>query len=70
MLPLAVSAAVEIDGIYYNLNSDAKTAEVTFCTNRTAERYHTIDGKQLSTPQRGLNIVKMSDGTTRKVIVK
>ena len=33
LLPLAVSAAVEIDGIYYNLNSDAKTAEVTFGTN-------------------------------------
>ena len=33
LLPLAVSAAVEIDGIYYNLNSDAKTAEVTSGTN-------------------------------------
>ena len=32
LLPLAGSAAVEIDGIYYNLNSDAKTAEVTFGT--------------------------------------
>ena len=30
LLPLAVSAKVEIDGIYYNLNSDAKTAEVTY----------------------------------------
>lgn len=30
----------------------------------------TIDGKRLSKPQRGLNIVRMSDGTTRKVVVK
>ena len=30
LLPLAISAKVEIDGIYYNLNSDAKTAEVTY----------------------------------------
>ena len=37
---------------------------------KTAVRYYTIDGKLLSTPQRGLNIVKMSDGTMRKVIVK
>ena len=37
---------------------------------KTAERYYTIDGKQLSTPQRGMNIIKMSDGTTRKAIVK
>ncbi len=31
---------------------------------------YTIDGKRLSKPQRGLNIVRMSDGTTRKVVVK
>ena len=29
-----------------------------------------IDGKQLSTPQRGLNIMRMRDGTTKKVLVK
>ena len=29
MLPLAISASVEIDGIYYNLNSETRTAEVT-----------------------------------------
>ena len=29
LLPMLASAAVEIDGIYYNLHSDAKTAEVT-----------------------------------------
>ena len=33
LLPLAVSAAVNIDGIYYNLNSDVKTAEVTYRRN-------------------------------------
>ena len=27
-----------------------------------------IDGKQFSQPQKGLNILKMSDGTTRKVV--
>ena len=31
---------------------------------------YTIDGKRLSKPQRGLNIVRMSDGTVRKVMVK
>lgn len=31
---------------------------------------YTIDGKRISEPQRGLNILKMSDGTTRKVLVK
>ena len=32
MLPLAVSAAIEIDGIFYNLNAEDQTAEVTYGT--------------------------------------
>ena len=36
----------------------------------TAKQYYTLDGKQLSAPQKGLNIVKMSDGTATKVVVK
>lgn len=31
---------------------------------------YTIDGTQITSPQRGINIVKMSDGTTKKVLVK
>ncbi len=31
---------------------------------------YTIDGRQISAPVKGINIVKMSDGTTRKEIVK
>lgn len=31
-------------------------------------KIYSIDGKQLSQPQKGLNILKMSDGTTRKVV--
>lgn len=28
------------------------------------------DGKRISAPQKGLNIIRMSDGSTRKVVVK
>lgn len=31
---------------------------------------YSVDGKLLSTPQSGLNIIRMSDGTVRKVFVK
>lgn len=31
---------------------------------------HSLDGKNLSTPQKGINIIRMSDGTTKKIIVK
>lgn len=36
----------------------------------TTEKYYTIDGRQLQQLQKGLNIIKSSDGTTRKVVVK
>ncbi len=36
----------------------------------TEDSRYTIDGKKLSEPQHGLNIIKMSDGTTKKVVVK
>ena len=36
----------------------------------TGESYYAIDGKQMATPQRGLNIIRMSDGTTKKIVIK
>ena len=32
--------------------------------------WYTIDGKRASEPQRGLNIIRMSNGTTKKIVVK
>jgi hypothetical protein len=31
---------------------------------------YTLNGSKLESPQRGINIIKMSDGTAKKVIVK
>ena len=36
----------------------------------TGERYYSIDGKQIATPQRGLNIIRTNDGTTKKIVIK
>ncbi len=36
----------------------------------SSKSVYSIDGKQLSCPQRGLNIIRMSDGTTKKVVKK
>lgn len=36
----------------------------------TTECYYSLDGKRFTTPQHGLNIVKMSDGSTRKVMIE
>ena len=32
--------------------------------------FYTVDGRQISAPQKGINIIKMSDGTTKKVVIK
>jgi len=32
--------------------------------------YYSVNGKQLSSPQKGINILKMSNGKTKKVLVK
>ncbi|MCD8291835.1 MAG: Omp28-related outer membrane protein [Prevotella sp.] len=39
-------------------------------TNVTEISRYTTDGRRISTPVKGLNIIKMSDGTARKVMVK
>ena len=36
----------------------------------TERLYYSLDGKRSSTPLRGLNIIKMSNGTTRKVVIR
>ena len=50
-----------IENAVKSVETDAKTEET--------ERYN-VSGQRISTPQKGLNIVKMSDGTTRKVMCK
>ena len=37
-------------------------------SNTNEAKYYSLDGKHFSQPQKGLNILKMSDGTTRKVM--
>lgn len=45
------------------------TGTQTSADIREIARY-TIDGKRINQPQRGINIVKYSDGTVKKVVVK
>ena len=43
--------------------------EVNSNVTRTVQ-YYSIDGKRIVTPQRGLNIIRTSDGKMKKVVVK
>lgn len=60
-----VSPAFRID----NLVSTAVEEVETATDAREVARY-SVDGRQLTAPQPGLNIIKMSDGTSKKVWVK
>ena len=50
-----------IENAVKSVETDAKAEET--------ERYN-VSGQRISSPQKGLNIVKMSDGTTRKIMCK
>ena len=52
--------------------SEFDATDIKVATNESvfeAARYN-INGKLISSPQKGVNIVKMSDGTIKKVLVK
>lgn len=54
-------------------DNDPKPSSVAHLTvedNNVPLKSYSIDGRQLAKPQRGLNIIRMSDETTRKVIVR
>ena len=36
----------------------------------TGMGYYSLDGRRLSSPQKGINIIRQSDGTTKKILVK
>ena len=60
----APSAAVEVtEGTGIDRIAEANAAAA-------AEAVYTIDGKRLGKMQRGLNIVRMSDGSIRKVVIR
>ena len=39
-------------------------------SDRSVNRIYTLDGRQASTLQKGVNITHMNDGTAKKVIVR
>ncbi len=44
--------------------------EIEDSTLEIEEAWYSLDGKKLAKPQKGINIIRYSDGTTRKVLIK
>ncbi|MBQ0023032.1 MAG: glycosyl hydrolase family 98 [Prevotellaceae bacterium] len=59
--PIELDILVGIEGI----ENDAVTERVSF-----AKEYYSLSGARLASPQRGINIVRMPDGSTKKIVVK
>ena len=60
---LLVSVSMNADGSY-------TTGIAEIMADRNVAGIYSIDGKRLSRPQRGLNIIRMKDGTVKRVMVK
>ena len=50
--------------------TDVKELDVKPAGNLREVARYTLDGRMITTPQKGINIVKLSDGSTIKVNVK
>ena len=46
------------------------TDAATSTTAPTVEGYYDLNGRKFETPQRGINIIRYSNGTTRKIVVR
>lgn len=69
--PTAKTAAFPLMGLILEKPNGATVIlGVDGSVKSTAEQYFSLDGKKLSAPQKGINVVKMSDGTSKKVLVK
>ncbi|MCR5314004.1 MAG: hypothetical protein K6E54_10290, partial [Bacteroidaceae bacterium] len=54
-----------------NVNADATSInDINNNIEKVAVKFYTIDGTQISAPQKGINIVKMSNGSVSKIFVK
>ena len=62
--------ALCVQVIVRNPNGETAILGVDASGKAYEKQYYSLDGKQLSAPQKGINVVKMSDGTSKKVLVK
>jgi hypothetical protein len=58
------------DGAFVAPNVDNETAIVNLKGDAKVQSVYNLGGQQTARMQRGINIVRLSDGTTRKVLVK
>ena len=58
--------SMRIDGSATGINA----AEALDALNDAEAEYYNLSGKRLNAPQKGVNIVRMKSGKTKKIIIK
>ena len=66
----ATKAHYDAGGYLTYRGSSAVNEVKSNASGSLTKKYYSINGKRLSQPQKGLNIIRMSDGTTRKIVSK
>ena len=68
---LAIGADKQVVGAKrVKVDLPAGIHEITASDNAVEVARYTLDGRQISAPVAGVNVVRMSDGTCRKELVK
>ena len=72
---MSVVTATTVDGGFVAVCTVTVDTTTDISVIETADKdkfaaYYTIDGLRLSSPQKGINIVKMKDGKTKRIIIK
>lgn len=60
----------EFGNIVALTEQDTGVSPVNTYNEKTVEKVFSIEGKHMDSPKKGINIIRMSDGTTKKVIIK
>lgn len=65
-----VQPEVPVSGQSYILVNRVQKADQYMSRTSWAVEFYSVSGSRLSAPQKGINIVKMANGTASKVFVK
>lgn len=62
--------AVSMKGRYVSDETDGINATVNGSTERTIQGIYSVNGIKLDAPQNGINIIRFTDGTMRKILIR
>ncbi len=59
-----------VENVAFTVPSEATAVNTLSATGNQPDSRYSIDGRKLQTSQKGINIIRMNDGTVKKILVK